>query len=159
MNSFTSRQENASPKDVYAKFAPAEVVRNLAEDGSFTLSNPQEFEISERCLGDVLTRWAGEAPDRRFLMERDSAGEWDGVTYGEALTQVRALASFMLARGLGPDRPLLILSGNSVRHGLPTLAAMHAGLPPVPVSVPYPLHDQSPAHLPPILSTTTPAQA
>ena len=154
MNSLKSGMDAGGAKDVYAKFAPADVTRTLGPDGSFVLSNPQDFEISERCLGDLLTRWAGDTPDRRFLMEQDAEGKWTGVTYGEALAQVRALAAFMLEQGLGPDRPLLILSGNSVRHGLLTLAAMHVGIPAVPVSVPYSLHDKSLAKLRHIVATT-----
>jgi long-subunit acyl-CoA synthetase (AMP-forming) len=51
-------------------------------------------------------------------------GDWKTTTYAEALTRVRRLARGLLERGLSPERPLMILSGNSVEHGLLALAAM-----------------------------------
>ncbi len=43
----------------------------------------------------------------------------------------------LLDRGLGPDRPLLILADNGIDHGLMALGAQHVGVPVVPVSTPY----------------------
>jgi feruloyl-CoA synthase len=61
------------------------------------------------------------------------------VTYGEAKAQTDALAQALLALGLGPDAPLMILSGNSIEHAMLTLAAMKARAPVAPMSVPYSL--------------------
>jgi len=52
---------------------------------------------------------------------------------------VRRLAQGLLDRGLGPQRPLMILSGNGIEHALLSLAAMHAGVPVAPVSTAYSL--------------------
>ena len=41
------------------------------------------------------------------------------------------------ARGLGPQRPILILSGNGITHQLVAFAAMMAGVPYTPLSVAY----------------------
>ncbi|MBO9448832.1 feruloyl-CoA synthase [Tropicibacter sp. R16_0] len=141
------------------KFAPAEVVREDLGDGAFVLRSPQPFEIKVKNLSELLDRWAVEAPDRPYLMERGGGDTWQGVSYAEAHTQVQSLAAFLLAQGLGPDRPLLILSGNSVRHGVLMLAAMHVGIPVVPVSVPYSLHDKTLAKLRHIVSVTSPGMA
>ncbi|WP_164658349.1 feruloyl-CoA synthase [Tropicibacter sp. Alg240-R139] len=141
------------------KFAPAEVVRTELGDGAFTLSSPQPFKIAVQNLSEKLDHWAVEAPDREFLMERDTGDVWSGVSYGEAHAQVRALAAFLLEQGLGPEKPLLILSANSVRHGVLALAAMHVGIPVVPVSVPYSLHDKTLAKLRHIVSVTAPGIA
>lgn len=137
-------------------FAPAAVDRIDLGDGAFVLRSPQPLNLTVRCLSDLLVQHASETPDRAFLMQRDRAGDWVGVTYAQALDQVRRLAGYLLAQGLGPDHPLLILSGNSVRHGVLMLAAMHVGIPVVPVSVPYSLQDQTLGKLHHIIATTSP---
>ena len=52
-----------------------------------------------------------------------------------------------MERGLGPARPLLILSGNGVDHLLMTLGAMTAGVPVAPVSVAYSLQSRDHARI------------
>ena len=52
---------------------------------------------------------------------------------------MRAIAAALLARGLSPERPIAILSGNDIEHALIGLAAMHVGIPYAPISVPYSL--------------------
>ncbi|RBW62718.1 feruloyl-CoA synthase [Ruegeria sp. A3M17] len=141
------------------KFAPSKVLREDLGDGAFVLRSPYPLNMDLQCVSEYLERWAEEAPDRLFLAERGPDGEWISVTYSEALAQTRSLAAFLLNKGLGQDRPLLILSGNSVRHGLLMLAAMHVGIPVVPVSVPYSLFDESLAKLRHIVRTTNPGMA
>jgi feruloyl-CoA synthase len=93
-----------------------------------------------------LVRWATEAPDRTFLAERAGSG-WRRVGYRDALAAVRGLAQTLLDRGLGPTRPLAILSGNSIDHALLALAAMHVGVPVAPLSPAYSLASQDHAKL------------
>lgn len=159
MNSQTPRPQTLVHPNTSGKFALPAVTKTDAPDGSFVLSNPQNFCVEDRCLSDRLLKWARETPDTPYLLEKGEDGAWQGVSYQEALQQIRALASFLLSQGLGPERPLLILSGNSVRHGLLTLAAMHVGIPAVPVSVPYSLQDASLAKLRHIVETTSPGMA
>ncbi|MCG7519915.1 feruloyl-CoA synthase [Ruegeria sp. Ofav3-42] len=141
------------------KFAQARVLREDLGDGAFVLRSPYPLKIDVQCVSEYLERWAEATPDHQFLAERSPDGDWVGVTYAEALTQTRSLAAFLLGKGLSKDRPLLILSGNSVRHGLLMLAAMHVGIPVVPVSVPYSLFDESLAKLRHIVQTTNPGMA
>jgi feruloyl-CoA synthase len=84
------------------------------------------------------------APDRAMIAER-AGNDWRRVTYAEAVAAAGAIGQGLLDRGLGPARPLLILSGNSVDHLLVTLGAMTAGVPVAPVSVAYSLqsHDHA----------------
>ena len=96
-----------------------------------------------RCVGDWLVRWARERPDATFLAERDRDGEWARLTYGDALAAVEGIASSLLDRGGGPDRPVMILSDNSIASGLIALGAMHAGVPAAPVSSAYSLQSTS----------------
>ena len=94
-------------------------------------------------ITDCLDRWAREAPNRTFLAERpDVVSGFSRTTYADARTHVRAIAQALLARKLSVDRPILILSGNSVDHGLLALAAMYVGIPYAPIAPAYSLQAQ-----------------
>ncbi len=124
------------------RFAPPAVDVERLSGGRLLLRSPLPLGPVPRAASDVLEKWAAAAPDRVFLAEADAAAEGDGfrrVTYGEALHAARALGQALLDRGLGPARPLAILSGNSVDHALLGLGAMHAGVPVVPISTAYSL--------------------
>ena len=107
-------------------------------DGTLLMRSGLELGPVQRVTSDWLTHWAASAPERVFLAERSGPG-WREVTYSEALEQVLALAAGLSAMDLGPERPLMILSGNSVDHGLISLAAHHVGIPTVPLAEQYSL--------------------
>ena len=50
-----------------------------------------------------------------------------------------AIASALLARGLSAEKPVVILSGNSIDHALIAFGALYAGIPFCPVSPAYSL--------------------
>ena len=106
------------------------------DGGGFVLRSRMPAPPYERCLGDFLVRWA--RTDRVFLAERVD-GDWRRVTYAEALSAARGIGQALLDLGLGPRRPLFVLSGNSIAHALLMLGAMHAGVPIAPVSPAYSL--------------------
>lgn len=91
-------------------------------------------ETYARCVGEWLEHWAREAPERVFLAERNAAGDWERVTYGEARRRVVAIATWLLGQNLSPQRPVVILSDNSIEHALLMLAAMHVGVPSCAIS-------------------------
>jgi len=103
------------------------------------LRSPLKLESYAANICSYLVDWAEQAPERTFLAERSVTGDWRAVTYGEALASVRALAQALLAHGVSEDRPVMILSDNSVESGLLQLAAMFTGLPVSPVSPAYSL--------------------
>jgi feruloyl-CoA synthase len=102
------------------------------------LRSPQPLGAYPRCVGEWLVQWARQAPERVFLAERQGDA-WRKVTYAHALDAARRIGEALLERGLGPDKPLAILSDNSVDHGLLALGAMHAGVPLAPISPAYSL--------------------
>src|SRR5439155_26047737 len=109
-----------STVDVDSGFAPKAVDVSYREDGSLILRSPI---VPTECRGhlcEYLVRWAEEAPTRTFLAERDAGGAWRRVTYADAWRRVRAIAQSLLARDLGPDQPIAILTGNSIEHALIT---------------------------------------
>lgn len=119
-------------------YIPHDVVREDRPDGSILLRSRVPLGPVVRNTGAWLHRWAQEAPDRVFLAERSGQG-WREVRYADALSQVRSLASSLVGRGLGPETPIVIMSGNSVDHGLLALAAQYVGVPLVPLAEQYSL--------------------
>ena len=107
-------------------------------DGSILLHSGLELGPVANNTAEWLHRWADEAPDRVFLAERQGDG-WREVTYADTLALTRAVAAALVARGLGPDRPIVVLSGPGVDHGILTLAAQYAGVPTVPLAEQYSL--------------------
>jgi feruloyl-CoA synthase len=138
-------------------FAPAKVRVEQRADGSRILSSLDPLAPYSRCVGDWLVKWAAEAPARRFLAERGFDGDWRYITYAEALDAVLRIGTWLLARGLSADRPVMILSDNSIEHALLALAAMHVGIPAVPVSSTYALVSKDHAKLRTIVDAVKPA--
>src|SRR5712675_2368641 len=90
-------------------------------------------------LPDRLHHWASAEPNRVFMAERNAARGWRQITYAELLTSSRHIASALLARGLSAEKPIVILSGNSIDHALIAFGALYAGIPFCPVSPAYSL--------------------
>src|SRR6478736_18161 len=90
-------------------------------------------------LTDRLHHWANAEPDRVFMAERDAGRGWRKITYAQLLDSSRRIASALLARGLSAERPIVILSGNSIDHTLIAFGALYAGIPFCPVSPAYSL--------------------
>jgi feruloyl-CoA synthase len=120
-----------------SRFAPRAVEVSYRADGTIVLRSQIPLDGCERHICAYLERWAGEAPDRTFLAQRDGTGEWRHLPYAEAWARARGIAQALLDRGLGPDRPLAILTGNSIEHALMTFGAMIAGVPVAPISPAY----------------------
>ncbi|KCV81303.1 feruloyl-CoA synthase [Actibacterium atlanticum] len=117
---------------------PHQVARENRADGSILLHSTHPLGPVADKTGDWLHHWSQEAPDRVFLAERSGAG-WREESYAAALQKVQAIAQSLLARGMGPDTPIIIMSGNGVDHGLLSLAAHYIGVPTVPVAEQYSL--------------------
>lgn len=119
-------------------FAPARVEVEKRPDGSCVLRSPQTLGTHSRAVGEWLERWAAETPERVYLGERLADG-WRKLSYRRTLDAVRRIGQFLLDKGLGPERPVAILSENSVDHALLALGAMHVGVPVAPISPAYSL--------------------
>jgi len=150
--------ENAFQTAPYrpAALAPAKVNAEYREDGSILLTSPIDLGDYYRQVGEPLRHWAEAAPDRVWLAERDASGAWRSVTYGEGRALCDRLSQALLDRGLGPGRPLVILSENSVNFGLLSVAAMQVGIPFAPVSPAYSLMSRDFSRLKPIFEQLEP---
>ncbi len=137
-------------------FAPADIEAIVQSDGSHLLRARAPLGGYPDVLTDHLKTWAGIDPDRLLLAERTSDGSWREVSYGDAWRMAVVLGSQLLSMGLGPDRPLAILSGNSVNHGLLMFAALHVGVPIVPISPAYAVMSQDYGKLKHVFALTKP---
>jgi feruloyl-CoA synthase len=108
-----------------------------AADGSIFLTPKTALSDYPVRVTDELERWASLSPERVLVAQRDRQGAWRSVSYLEALQRVRSLANRLAQLSLSAERPLVILSGNSIEHLLLSLAAMYIGVPYCPVSPAY----------------------
>ena len=117
-------------------YQPHDVIREDRDDGAIVLRARAALgRVAERTT-DWLEHWADVTPDAVFLAERSGAG-WREVTYATARDEARALALGLQERGLGPGKPVMVVTGNSVAHGLLALACQYMGAPVVPVAEQY----------------------
>ena len=134
--------------------ASARVERDAA--GHLRITSAATLSAYPDRLTDRLLRWAAEAPERTFVAKRVSSGEWRRISYREALGYARRLGQALLERGLSAERPLMILSGNDLEHAMLALAALHVGVPFVPVSPAYSLISQDHGKLRYVANLMTP---
>ncbi|MCP3970766.1 MAG: feruloyl-CoA synthase [Rhodobacteraceae bacterium] len=109
------------------------------EDGTVLMRQKEPLQAHPPLLADYLDKWADEAPERTWIARRADGGDWIRIAYGQARDKARAIGAALLAMGLGPDRPLLILSENSLEHALLGIACAYVGIPYAPVSPAYSL--------------------
>jgi feruloyl-CoA synthase len=126
------KQISRKPAELFAR---PSVILETRPDGSRLMRSAIALPPSSlRCSGEWLERWAHETPDAVFLAERGADGEWVKVSYGMALSRVKAIANALLGLKLSAQRPVVVLSDNGVEHALLMLACMHIGVPHCAVS-------------------------
>ena len=122
-----------------ADLLPSETILETGPDGTQYARSPFPLGPYPTKLTERLDHWAAEAPDRTFLARRDAGGAWVHLSYGDTLRRTRAIAQSLIDRRLSSDRPVVILSGNSLEHALLGLAAMYAGIMYTPLAPAYAL--------------------
>ncbi len=142
MNASSTRQ-SPSGGAVKAPLRPVSFSRptvaiDRRTDGTIYLRPLQPLGDYPRRITDMLTHWAAAAPDRVFMAERRGAG-WRTLSYAEMLKGARAIASALIERGLSPERPVALLSGNALNHALVAFGSLLAGVPYCPISPAYSL--------------------
>ena len=123
-----------------------QLVRHLTPLGAYPQSIPH-----------ILAERADAHGGRVFLAERDESGGWRTLTFAQAKARSDAVAQALLERGLGQDKPVMILSGNSIEFAILAFAAMTAGAPVAPVSPAYSLLSTDFANLKQIFELVKPA--
>ena len=108
-------------------------------DGTILVRSARALPAYPDKMTERLDHWAAVAPERTFLARRGADGEWIRLSYAETQRRGRAIAQSLIDRGLSYDRPIAILSGNSLEHGLLALGAMYAGVLYAPIAPAYSL--------------------
>ncbi len=126
------------------EFHPIKVVAHpisieKREDGVQIINSQKALDDYARCWTDQLEYWADKTPDQLFVAERDAQGEWQKVTYAQAVTRVRKIASWLLTQPVSVERPIVFLCGNSLEHLMLALAGMYVGIAHSPLSPAYSL--------------------
>lgn len=127
-------------KPIRISTGTVELIRR--DDGSQILQNKEPLGAYPDTLMSCLDTWAAQAPQRTLVARRVQGGAWREVSYQDAHQQVRALAQALLDLGLNTERPLVVLSGNSIEHLLLAFAALYVGIPYAPISPAYSLISQ-----------------
>ena len=122
-----------------SRILPADTVIDFRSDGSILARSPHKLGSYPTRITERLQHWAQVAPARVFLAARDQHDGWRTLTYADALRRVRSVAQALIDRRLSNDRPVVILSGNGIEHGVLALSAMYAGVMYVPVAPSYSL--------------------
>jgi len=126
------------PRTALEVFARPRIEAERRADGSVLVRSAEPLGPYAPSMAHLFRAGAERHPERMLAAERDGDG-WSALTWGAARERADGLAQALLDRGLGPERPLMVLSGNSHAHLVATLAAYTAGVPVLPVSTAYSL--------------------
>ncbi len=115
----TSPQTTAQPRYRPLPFGVTRARVDRQPDGSMYLQAEQPLQAYGKRMSDYLLHWAEETPDATFLAQRQrladgSLGDWQHLSYAQALTAARSIGQALLDRNLHAERPVLILSDNSL---------------------------------------------
>lgn len=115
------------------------VLSSAQPDGSILVWQKEPLGDYPDRLSDRIKHWAETTPEQIWMAERGKGDAWEKVNYSQLFDRIRAVGQFLLGLGLSTDRPLLILSGNSIAHGLMALGAQYAGIPSAAIAPAYSL--------------------
>jgi feruloyl-CoA synthase len=151
----------SSPQFRPLHFGVTRVSLKNGAPGTHYLKADQVLQAFPDRLTDRLQHWAENKPDqtlfaRRVKLADGTLGDWRHVSYAQAWGTARNIAQALINRGLNAERPVVILSENSLEHALLALGCMVAGVPFVPTSPPYSLISQDYDKLKHVLRTVTP---
>ena len=119
-------------------FAPPRIFAERRGDGTLLLRSAEALGEHPATMAHTFRSHAERQPDHVLAAERDGDA-WRTLTWGDARRAADALGQALLDAGLGPERPLMLLSGNSLSHLQLTLAAYTSGVPVLPISPAYSL--------------------
>ena len=150
-----------APKFRPLKFGVTRVQLRDGVPGTHYLKAEQALAPFAERISDRFRHWAAQAPERTFMARRvkaadGSSGDWRHISYGQAWQSARSIAQGLINRGLTAERPVAILSENSLEHALMAMGCLLAGVPYVPVSPPYSLVSVDYDKLKHVLNTVTP---
>ena len=156
----TAERAEWARRHTLTRYVPHRVTRQDRADGTILLTSGYDLPEVAPNTGAWLHKWSELAPYRVAVSERPPSGPgWRNVTYGELLEQVRSVAAGLVARGLGQDDTIVIMSGNGLDHLILSLAAQYVGVPVVPLAEQYSLIEEARGRLTYVLDRVTPRMA
>ena len=138
------------------ELGPQDVEIERLKSGIILARSPYSLGEIPRTITTPLLKWASETPDAVLVARRGPDGEWRKLTYAQFTARMESIAAALLVRGLSHDRPVAILSGNSIEHLLLLAACMHVGIPAAPISTAYSLVSSDYGKLRYVLDLLTP---
>ncbi|MBN8293957.1 feruloyl-CoA synthase [Rhodobacter sp. NTK016B] len=108
-------------------------------DGSILVWQNGALNDYPENLSVKIHEWAKKTPETTWMAERGPDGDWQRVSYAQMLGHIRAIGQALLDMGLSVERPLVILSANSVAHALMALGAQYVGVPSAAIAPAYAL--------------------
>ena len=147
------------------RFGVTRVTLHDGPTGVHYLKADQALEPYPERVTDRLRHWAETRPAQTWMAQRRRQtepdgkvvlGDWRHITYGEAWATARRIAQALIQRGLDANRPVAILSENSLEHACLALGCLMAGVPYVPTSPAYSLVSTDYDKLRHVLRTVTP---
>ena len=98
----------------WSKFAIPDLSAEQRPDGALILRCLEPVGAIERSIGAVLLRQARDIPDHPHIAQRDGAGGWRKVTYAQSAAAGRSIGQALLQRGLGLERPVVMIGENTI---------------------------------------------
>lgn len=130
---------------------------NRKDNGEMILKSSDIIGAYPKNLGVWVAKWAEKTPDNIFMAEKiDNNNFWNEITYQDFLKKIKSVGQALINRKLSIERPVAILSDNSIDNALLLFGAMHVGIPVVPISPAYSLMSQDLGKLKKILQITSP---
>ncbi len=100
----------------------------------FILKGDTACLAADETVPEILLSQAKRCPEKIAIIDLVSGKD---ITYRDLWSRICALSNGLSRFGLGIDRPIAILSENSINHAVVTFAGMALGVPVAPLSVAY----------------------
>ncbi|MEN6669017.1 feruloyl-CoA synthase [Psychrobacter sp. B38] len=140
-----------------------QIHRKNTQEGEVVYINAiEELHDYPSYLFDKLYEYADKYPDRILIAQRElntatrERGKWIRLTYSEVLQKARNIAQALFKYELSAERPLMILSENSLEVFLLMSGAMLANIPYTLIAPAYSLVAQTPDKLQYVIDKVTP---
>jgi feruloyl-CoA synthase len=135
---------------------PIDIEKEVKMDGTILLKSKVALKNHPHQMTARLVHWAEKTPHTIFIAQKAENGLWQTLTYAETLQKVKSIAQFLLQTEVSTEKPIAILSENSIEHALIALAAMHIGVPFAPIATAYSLRSTDYAKLRHAIDLLTP---
>ena len=151
----------AAPQYRAMRYGVTCIEREKTSQGVEYVRAEQALMTHPQRMSDKFLHWATHTPDRTWLARRErlangSTGDWQHLSYVRAMAGARRIGQALLQRQLSAERPVVILSENSLEHAMLALGCMLVGVPYCPVSPAYSTVSKDFNKLRHIVNTLTP---